>query len=137
MRAVLIALLLTTPGLVGPAGSAVPAKHPSYGVWHNPANSVHVAAKPCGDKMCGVVVWANAKAKADAAKGGNPKLVGMDLFQNFTQIDDTHWKGKVYVPDINKTFSGTVTVVNAHTLTGKVCLLGGLGCKSQTWTRVK
>lgn len=61
----------------------------------------------------------------------------MDLFQNFTQIDDTHWKGKVYVPDINKTFSGTVTVVNAHTLTGKGCLLGGLGCKSQTWTRVK
>ena len=43
----------------------------------------------------------------------------------------------VYVPDINKTFSGTVTVVNDNTLTGKGCLIGGIGCKSQTWTRVK
>ena len=133
----LIALLIAVPGLAGPVAAAVPAKSPSYGVWQNPANSVHVAARPCGDKMCGVVVWANAKAKADAAKGGNPHLVGMDLFREFTQIDDKQWKGRVYVPDINKTFSGTVTVVGANTLTGKGCLLGGIGCKSQTWTRVK
>ena len=137
MRRPIIALLLATLALGGPALAAVPSKHPSYGVWHNPANSVHVAARPCGDKMCGVVVWANAKAKADAAKGGNPKLVGMNLFEDFTQVDDTHWKGKVYVPDIDKTFSGTVTVVNHNTLTGKGCLIGGIGCKSQTWTRVK
>ena len=132
MRRLFIALLLATPTL-----AAAPAKSPSYGVWHNPANSVHVAARPCGDKMCGVVVWANAKAKADAAKGGSPHLVGMDLFRDFTQVDDKQWKGKVYVPDINKTFSGTVTVINDNTLTGKGCLIGGIGCKSQTWTRVK
>lgn len=137
MRAPIIALLIAAPGLAGPAAASVPAKHPSYGVWKNPANSVHVAARPCGDKMCGVVIWANAKAKADATKGGNPKLISMNLFEDFTQVDDTHWKGKVYVPDIDKTFSGTVTVVNANTLTGKGCLIGGIGCKSQTWTRVK
>ena len=132
MRRLMIALLFATPAL-----ATMPDKHPSYGVWHNPANSVHVRAQRCGEKMCGVVIWANAKAKADSAKGGSPNLVGMDLFKDFTQVDDKHWKGKVFVPDIKKTFSGTVTVVNDDTLTGKGCLIGGLGCKSQTWTRVK
>ena len=132
MRVLMMALVLASPAM-----AAAPANHPSSGIWKNPANSVHVRAQPCGAKMCGVVIWASAKAKADSAKGGSPNLVGMDLFQDFTQVDNTHWKGKVFVPDINKTFSGTVTVVNANTLTGKGCLVGGLGCKSQTWTRVK
>ena len=128
---VLIAALLAAPF----AAQAAPDN--SYGVWQNPSGSVHVRATPCGTAMCGVVIYANAKAKADAAKGGSANLIGMDLFQNFTKVDATHWKGRVFVPDINKTFSGTVTVIDADTLSGKGCLIGGIGCKSQTWTRVK
>src|SRR5690606_39959061 len=41
-----------------------------FGVWANPQDSVHVRIEPCGDRICGIVVWASAKAAADAAPGG-------------------------------------------------------------------
>ncbi|HEY1124221.1 MAG TPA: DUF2147 domain-containing protein [Sphingobium sp.] len=118
--------------------SAVPAlaADQSFGVWRNPSNSVHVRAKPCGKRMCGVVVWANDKAKADARRGGTAELVGADLFRDFTQEKPGVWRGKVFVPDIAKTFSGTVTVIDPNTLRGEGCLLGRIACKSQTWTRL-
>ena len=57
----------------------------SVGLWRNPKNSVHVRSHPCGASMCGTVVWANDKAKADAARGGTATLVGSQLFRNFTR----------------------------------------------------
>lgn len=109
----------------------------SVGLWRNPKNSVHVRSHPCGASMCGTVVWANDKAKADAARGGTATLVGSQLFRNFTRDKNGNWRGKVFVPDINKTFSGTITVIDANTLTGSGCLIGRVGCKSQTWTRIE
>jgi len=108
----------------------------SFGVWKNPSGSVHVRAEPCGDKMCGTVVWANDKAIADARRGGTDNLIGLQLFRGFVHEKPGLWRGKVYVPDIAKTFSGTVSVVNKDTLKGAGCLLGRFGCKSQLWTRI-
>lgn len=108
----------------------------SFGIWRNPSNSVHVRAQPCGQRMCGVVVWANDKARADAKRGGTDQLVGAELFRDFILEKPGKWRGKVFVPDIGKTFSGTITAIDERTLVGKGCLLAGLGCKSQTWTRL-
>jgi len=132
MRPIIIALLLATPALATAPDTSV-----TYGVWQNPNNSVHARVERCGTKMCGVVVWANEKAIADAAEGGSPNLVGMSLLHSFTQVDATHWKGKVFIPDVGKTYSLKVTEIDEDTLTGKGCLFGGIGCQSQTWTRVK
>ena len=46
------------------------------GVWRNPHDSVHIALRPCGEEICGFVVYASAKAEAAARKGGTPKLLG-------------------------------------------------------------
>ena len=108
----------------------------SFGVWHNPSNSVHVRAEPCGEQMCGVVVWANDKATADARLGGTDKLIGSQLFRGFVREKPGVWRGKVFVPDIAKIFSGTVTEVDRNTLKGSGCLVGRFGCKSQLWTRM-
>jgi uncharacterized protein (DUF2147 family) len=103
-------------------------------VWRNPQNSVHVRVAPCGKSRCGVVVWANDKAKADSARGGTPNLVGMNLFHDFQQKKPNVWQGKVFVPDMNRTFTGTITV-EKDSATAKGCVL--MICKSQTWTRVR
>ncbi|EQB32858.1 DUF2147 domain-containing protein [Sphingobium ummariense] len=128
-RTVSIALALLCVG-------AAPRTGPSFGIWSNPKGSVHVRAEPCGRNMCGVVVWASDKAKADAARGGTDPLVGTTLFRDFTPAGRNRWRGKVFVPDIGKTFSGTVTLLDPDRLEGEGCLLGGIGCKSQIWTRV-
>ena len=130
----LAALLGVVGGLAAtPAGAA---RDQSVGIFRNPKNSVHIRIHPCGQSMCGTVVWANEKAQRDAREGGTPRLVGTELFKGFKRIDAKRWKGRVFVPDINKTFSGTVTVEDQNTLTGRGCLFAGIGCKSQSWTRV-
>ena len=106
-------------------------------VLRNPSNSVHVRIHQCGKSRCGTVVWANAKAKADSARGGTPNLVGTELFREFHEVSPKVWKGKVFVPDLNKTFTGTGTVKDQNTVVARGCLFAGVGCKSQTWTRVR
>ncbi|ARR56280.1 hypothetical protein HY78_23890 [Rhizorhabdus wittichii DC-6] len=130
------------PGLAALALASVPVAagaaraDQSFGTWRNPQNSVHVRAEPCGQRMCGVVVWANDKARADAARGGTDKLVGATLFKDFRLQKPGLWRGKVFVPDIGKTFSGTIEVVDETHLKGSGCLVGRIGCKSQSWTRI-
>ncbi|MCH8614850.1 DUF2147 domain-containing protein [Sphingomonas sp. SM33] len=106
-------------------------------VLRNPSNSVHVRIHPCGKSRCGTVVWANAKAKADSARGGTPHLVGTELFREFREVSPKVWKGKVFVPDLNKVLTGTGTVKDQNTVVARGCLFAGMGCKSQTWTRVR
>lgn len=108
----------------------------SLGVWKNPQNSVHVRSYHCGDSMCGVVVWASDKAKADAKRGGTANLIGFELFRNFSRDKKGNWWGKVFVPDIAKTVSGSIVVIDPDTLKGSGCLIGRVGCKSQTWKRI-
>jgi uncharacterized protein (DUF2147 family) len=84
-----------------------------------------------------VVVWANDKAKADSARGGTPNLVGMNLFRDFHQEKPNVWKGKAFVPDLNRTFTGTITIEKEDTAVARGCLIGNVGCKSQIWTRVR
>lgn len=121
---------------LGLLASPATAADKSFGTWKNPSGSVHVRAEPCGDRMCGVVVWANEKATADAKRGGTSPLVGTQLFRDFVLEKPGRWRGRVFVPDIAQTFSGTVTMIDDRTLKGEGCLLGRIGCKSQTWTRL-
>ncbi|WP_010127815.1 DUF2147 domain-containing protein [Sphingomonas sp. KC8] len=132
-----LAFSLATLACLTMAATSAAAADKTVGVWRNPKNSVHVRSHPCGASMCGTVVWANDKAKADAARGGTDNLVGLQLFRSFTRDRHGNWRGKVFVPDINKTFSGTITVIDANTITGSGCLIGRVGCKSQTWTRIE
>ena len=120
-----------------PAHAASPAEEArTYGIWRNPKNSVHLEIKDCGEMACGVVVWANVRAKSDARKGGSANLVGQQLLRDFAPDKTGAWRGKVFVPDLNMTFSGTAEVLDARTLRAKGCVLGNLICKSQIWTRV-
>ncbi len=107
------------------------------GTWANPSKSVHVAFKPCGKAMCGTIIWANDKAKADAKRGGTSKLIGAVLFEDFAADGKARWRGAVFIPDIGQRVSGTITQENPRTIIGEGCLIAGLGCKSQRWSRIK
>jgi uncharacterized protein (DUF2147 family) len=128
--AVAVALLVGT----APALSRAPGQ---ANVFRNPQNSVHVRIHPCGKGRCGTVVWANDKAKADSARGGTRNLVGTELFREFREVSPKVWKGKVFVPDVNKVFTGTGTIKDPNTIIARGCLIAGIGCKAQTWTRVR
>ena len=86
--------------------------------------------------MCGTVVSASPKAKADvAARGGT--LIGAPLFGDFRWVDaDGMWHGTVYVVDLDRGFTGTITVDDATTFTGEGCLFRAR-CREQVWKRVE
>jgi uncharacterized protein (DUF2147 family) len=105
------------------------------GVWRNPSGSVEVRIEDCGPKVCGRVASANEKARADAARGGHSDLIGMDLFEDFKRDGPNTFRGRVFAPDINRRFSGKLTVQDANTIRVRGCLTRNAGCRSQTWTR--
>ena len=131
-----LVVLAAIAGLTAVATPASAQDAPfTYGVWRNPKNTVHVEIKPCGGgRACGNVVWANDDAKADARKGGTPTLIGLQLLRDFQLQKNGSWKGRVFVPDLNMTLSGTADFPDPTTMKAKGCLL--LFCKSQTWRRV-
>lgn len=117
------------------AAQASAQAHP-IGVWRNPKNSVHVRIQPCGSNVCGTVVWANARAREKARAGGTAQLVGTQLFREFRRQGAASWAGRVFVPDRNQSYSGTLTLAGPNQIVARGCLLGRYLCRSQTWTRV-
>ena len=117
------------------AGAEAAVGQPS-GVWRNPKNSVHVKVQPCGANVCGTVVWANARAREKARKAGTPDLVGRQLFQELRPAGSGSWNGRVFVPDVGRSFSGSLKAAGPNAIIAQGCLLGRFVCKSQTWTRV-
>lgn len=128
-------LLLSLAVIAGLAGATQASAADLYGRWKNPKNSVHVDIRPCGESACGYVVWASEKAKEDARRGSGQELVGMQLLRDFKPTA-TGWRGKVFVPDLNRTFSGAARLKDDKHMEAKGCLFAGVLCKEQVWTRL-
>jgi len=119
------------------AAQAASAQGPGVeGVWSNPKGSVEVRTGTCGDKLCGVVVYASQKAQADARKAGAQPLIGTTLLRDYKADGTARWSGQVFVPDRQASYYSTIQLVDAQTLKVSGCILGGLICKSQMWHRV-
>jgi uncharacterized protein (DUF2147 family) len=118
---------------------AVPAMatDPVLGSWINPRGSVTVTTGACRDRLCGWVSHANAEALTDANDAGIPHLVGTTLLQDYRPKGAGHWAGRVYVPDMGRTFYSTIDQQGPDQLKISGCILGGLFCRSQLWHRVK
>ena len=107
------------------------------GRWRNPHGSVIVSLAPCGEALCGVVQWASDAAKADARRGGTEQLVGTEVLSQFTPKGPGRWRGRLFVPDLNKRPKAEMRLAGPDQLKVTVCGAAGLLCKSQIWQRVE
>ena len=105
------------------------------GRWTNPSGSVTIAIDSCASALCGTVVAASDKAKADAARGGTKTLVGTQLLSGFTAAGPSKWRGRLFVPDLNKRPRATIQMLGASQLKVTGCAVGRVACRSQVWTR--
>lgn len=129
--AVAAAMLAAAPAAAQPAPNLA-------GLWQNPHRTVVVRTGNCGaERWCGWVAWASAEAEADAKDGGVDRLVGTELLQGYERDGPGSWTGTVFVPDMNRRFSSRIEAVSANELRIRGCVLGGLFCKTQVWTRVE
>lgn len=133
--ALVIAVTLgVTPG--ESQGSGVVQAGAVHGTWINPKRTVTVVTSPCGQLLCGTVVSATPEVQAIAKKAGAPPLVGTKLLRDYRQTGKDKWQGKVFVPDRNASYYSTIKQINANQLKISGCILGGLLCKSQVWSRI-
>jgi uncharacterized protein (DUF2147 family) len=98
---------------------------------------VVIAIAPCGEALCGRVKWASDKAQADARKGGTDPLVGAELMSGFVPKSEGRWKGRLFVPDLNKRSKVELRQLSHDQVKVTGCAIGGLICKSEVWTRTQ
>lgn len=96
------------------------------GVWLRSDGKTKVKLSPCGSALCGVVVWLRDK---DA-----PGHIGQRVFYDMEPAGENQWRGSAFNPEDGKTYSGKMSLAGGA-LTTAGCVLGGLICKSFTWSR--
>lgn len=131
MKMIATALLLAaSAGLAQPQPAVSP-----IGVWQNPKGTIRVRTRPCGELLCGNIVWASPVAMADAREAGVTSLIGTELLSDYRHTGRGRWTGQVYVPDQGRRFYSTIEQKGPNDLRISGCILGGLLCKRQDWTR--
>jgi uncharacterized protein (DUF2147 family) len=102
------------PAIAMTAAMAFAAASPSAGSidgqWFNPQRTVLIRLAPCGEAMCGTVTWAAEQARQAARKGADA-LVGARLLKDFRPSGNGHWRGTVFVPDLDLRVGGKIHVV--------------------------
>ena len=106
------------------------------GQWTNCKKNVVVQVGRCGSAYCGRVVQATEKAKAKARKGGTPNLVGTQILTGLVPAGQGKFRGRAFVPKRNIHATATVRQVSDDVMQVQGCVLGGLLCDSERWTRV-
>lgn len=110
-----------------------------YGTWKSAPNDegayIHVEIGPCASsaaKVCGKII---------DAFNGDPKrrdaIVGKNIIENMSPDGANKWSdGTIWAPDDDETYSSEMELKGGNVLEVSGCVLGGLICRGQDWTRV-
>ena len=140
MRRILLAAAAALV-LTGSAFAADPV-----GVWLTDGGKSRIRIADCGGALCGTIVGlqepndpASGKPKVDKNNSDQGKrtrpLIGVQIVLGMKPAGTDKWSGQVYNAEDGKTYSGNITMQNARSLKLEGCVLGGLICKGQVWTR--
>ena len=99
----------------------------------HPEKTVIISLEPCGEALCGTVIWATEQAQRDAK--GVDRLIGARLLTDFQRSARGVWKGKIFLPDYDMHVNGKIQPLDGDRLKVTGCAFGGLLCKTQLWTR--
>ncbi|MEO8243839.1 MAG: DUF2147 domain-containing protein [bacterium] len=116
---------------------AVMAADPVEGMWKtrpdDNGNFGYVQIKPCGPALCGTLVQSFDGTGAKMESENIGKQIVWDMVP---AGDGSYAGGKIWAPDRDKTYSSTMQLAGDG-LSVSGCVLGGLICRAQDWTRVK
>jgi uncharacterized protein (DUF2147 family) len=115
------------------------------GLWLTEEGKAKVSMEACGDKLCGKIVSlkqandpATGKPQLDALNENTAlrtrPVVGINVLEVAPASENT-WKGTVYNPEDGKSYSSEVVLKSNGSLTVKGCIVGGLLCEDEIWTR--
>lgn len=120
--------------LAMPAGAQSP--DPS-GTWLSQSGETRVRIAKCGAAHCGTIV---ASVQAKDVNNPDPKLrernlVGVQMISDIKPSGDG-FSGQLYNIQDGKVYTGKLKLVSPAAMELSGCVMGGLFCKTQTWTKV-
>ncbi|MFT3941205.1 DUF2147 domain-containing protein [Rhodopseudomonas sp.] len=119
---------LTGLGLLAAALATTGARADDVsGTWLRETGASKVKFAPCGDAVCGTLVWLKPGVET-------PAKVGQKIFFDMKPTGPNAWAGSAFNPEDGKTYTGKMNL-SGSTLTTQGCAMGGMICKSATWTR--
>jgi len=123
------------------------------GTWLNQKQDAKIEVFKCGGNYCGKIVWLKTPTYPTDSKEGTPgtpkidtknpdaskrktPLMNMQIMDGFQFVGDNLWKnGKIYDPDVGKTYSAKATLISHDELNLRgfvgISLLG----RTEKWTR--
>jgi uncharacterized protein (DUF2147 family) len=107
----------------------LPAAADIAGTWSRDTGESRVRFAPCGDALCGTVAWLKDPATSKSK-------VGQRVFFDMKPTGENRWTGSAFNPEDGRTYSGYMSL-SGGTLTTQGCVMGGLICRSVTWTRAR
>ena len=143
--AVLLGALLA---LGSAAFAAVGSNNGALGTWATEGGKSHVEIAPCGEKLCGRIIWLKEPMDDDGMPkhdANNPDtqlqtrpIIGLPLLANFIAGTEANvWDdGTIYNPEDGETYSCTMTLLDNATLKVRGYVGLPLFGKTQVWTRV-
>jgi uncharacterized protein (DUF2147 family) len=138
-------LILVACSLFAACASAAAAD--PRGVWLVDDKSAQIQLENCNGLLWGIVIWERTPGhdnqNPDAALRGRPTLgipivLGMrPVVQQRPEGPETVWHGQIYNAMNGRTYDASIKLVSPDVLHLEGCVLGGLFCGGQDWTRVK
>lgn len=136
MRPVRLAALILA---CAPALAHAQAGPQPTGTWLTPAGDSQIRISRCGAAYCGTIAKVLAGETRDVhnpdAALRTRSLVGVALTRDMRPAGEG-WEGSLYNFRDGKTYSGKLAMKGPNVLELSGCVLGGLICKKQMWTRV-
>lgn len=108
---------------------ATPAFADITGTWLRDNGESRVRFAPCGDAICGTVAWLKDPASSKSK-------VGQRVFSDIKPNGANRWAGSAFNPEDGRNYSGFMSI-SGNTLTTQGCIMGGMICRSVTWSRVR
>ena len=118
------------------------------GVWTTEHGDAKIRIAACGPALCGTIVGLaepvdrEGRAKTDVnnpdpARRSRP-LVGLIILTGLAPSGEASggtWRGVIYNADNGKDYEVSVRLIDERRAAIRGCILGGLFCGGETWTR--
>jgi uncharacterized protein (DUF2147 family) len=127
MRLAVVSVLITTTL----ANASAMAAEPS-GDWRVEDGKAIIRIDNCNGALWGVVAWEREPGRD---RSGRPTL-GSTVLINMRPSSQARWEGQIYNAQNGQTYKANVRMVGDNTLRVEGCVMGGVFCGGQRWTRV-
>ena len=110
------------------------------GEWLVKDKTAHIRVAFCDKKLWGTISWAKTpdtdKNNPDSSRRNQP-ILGLPILLAMQSHNSNQWTGEIYNAENGKLYDSDVSLKSADVLHVHGCVLYGLLCGSEDWTRLE